>query len=163
LRKNVALPSARISSVIFGRPPCGLDCQRQYRRKPARCHPTTVSGFTRTRTSDQRGHICRRLVQKKRLRRFSEGRGRLRLSTATAAAMREFQAKYPRGCGTRHATQTAHPNTSGAFDYGQRSSSRITPGLLWCLEVCRAGAVRGLTPIWLPPRTGAGNRVRGCP
>ena len=27
---------ARISSVILGRPPCGRDRQRQYRRKPAR-------------------------------------------------------------------------------------------------------------------------------
>jgi hypothetical protein len=29
----------------------------QYRRKPARCHPTTVSGFTMTRRSDL-GAIC---------------------------------------------------------------------------------------------------------
>jgi hypothetical protein len=73
----------RISSLTLGRPPRGRDRQRQYRRKPARCHPTTVSGFTMTRTSDHRGHICRSVAQKKRSQRFSEGRGRLRLSTAT--------------------------------------------------------------------------------
>ncbi len=42
--------------------------------------PSPVSQMTRT--SDHR-HICRSVVQKKRSRRFSEGRGRLRLSTAT--------------------------------------------------------------------------------
>jgi hypothetical protein len=73
----------RISSLTVGRPPRGLDRQRQYRRKPARCHPTTVSGFTMTRTSDYRGHRYRRVVQKNRSRRFTEGRGRFRLSTLT--------------------------------------------------------------------------------
>ena len=73
----------RTSSLTLGRPPRGRDRQRQYRRKPARCHPTTVSGFTITRTSDHRGHMCRRVVQKKRSRRFREDRGRFRLSTAT--------------------------------------------------------------------------------
>ena len=73
----------RTSSLSLGRPPRGRDRQRQYRRKPDRCQPTTVSGFTMTRTSDHRGHMCRRAVQKKRSRRFSKGRGRFRLSTAT--------------------------------------------------------------------------------
>ena len=41
----------RISTLTLGRPPCGRNRQRQYKRKPARCHPTTVSGFTMTRTS----------------------------------------------------------------------------------------------------------------
>lgn len=38
--------------------PCGHDRQRQNRRKPARCRPTTVSGFTMTSTSFQRDHVC---------------------------------------------------------------------------------------------------------
>src|SRR5260370_15736288 len=67
----------RISSLTLGRPRLGRDRPRQYRRKPARCHPTTVFGFTMTRTSDHRGHMYRRLVQKKRSRRFSKGRGPL--------------------------------------------------------------------------------------
>ena len=50
----------RISSLTFGRPPRGRDRQRQYMRKPARCHPTTVSGFTMTRTSDHRGQMRRK-------------------------------------------------------------------------------------------------------
>ena len=36
-------------------------------------HPTTISGFTTTRTPDHRGHMCRRLIQKKRSSRLSEG------------------------------------------------------------------------------------------
>jgi hypothetical protein len=40
-------------------PPRGRERQRQDRRKPTRCHPTTVSGFTMTRTSDHRGHMYR--------------------------------------------------------------------------------------------------------
>ncbi len=43
-----------------------------------------------TRTSDHRSHICRIVVQKKRSRRFSEGLGRLRLITASLAAIRVF-------------------------------------------------------------------------
>src|ERR1700704_1666572 len=38
--------SRRISSGVFGRPPRGLDFQRQYARKPARCQRITVSGLT---------------------------------------------------------------------------------------------------------------------
>src|SRR5438034_7236741 len=36
--------SARRSASIFGRPPRERDFQRQYRRKPARCQRTRVSG-----------------------------------------------------------------------------------------------------------------------
>src|SRR5882762_7843454 len=38
--------SARRSASICGRPPRKRDFQRQYRRKPARCHRTRVSGRT---------------------------------------------------------------------------------------------------------------------
>src|SRR5216683_4250341 len=38
--------SARNSISIRGRLPRGFDFQRQYRRKPARCHRTSVSGWT---------------------------------------------------------------------------------------------------------------------
>jgi hypothetical protein len=73
----------RISSLTFGRPPQDRDRQRQYSRKPARCHLITVSGFTMIRTSDHPGQRLRRVVQKKRSRRFRQGRRCLRLSTAT--------------------------------------------------------------------------------
>lgn len=82
---------ARISLLTLSRPLRGYDRQGHYRRKPARCHPTIVSGFTMTRTSDHRGHICRRVVQKKRSRQFSEGRGRFRLSTATCCRRASFK------------------------------------------------------------------------
>ena len=72
----------RSSGLTFGRPEC-RERQRQYRWKPALCQPTTLSGFTITRTSDHRGHTFRNPVQKKRSRRVSLGRGRLRLRTAT--------------------------------------------------------------------------------
>jgi len=61
----------RISSLIFGLPPRGRDRQRQKRRKQARCQPTTVSGFTRTRTSGQRDQHWRSVVQKSRSQEFS--------------------------------------------------------------------------------------------
>ena len=75
--------SSRISCVICGRPLCGRERQRQYSRKPARCQPMTVSGFTMTRTSAQRDQERRRVVQKNLSSRFKMSRGRLRFSTAT--------------------------------------------------------------------------------
>ena len=69
--------------MIFGRPARGRDRQRQKRRKPARCQPITVSGFTRTRTSVQRGQHWRRAVQKSRSKDFNFGRGRFRFRTAS--------------------------------------------------------------------------------
>src|SRR5882672_1873233 len=38
--------SLRISNGTAGLPPRAFDFQRQYNRKPARCHLTTVSGLT---------------------------------------------------------------------------------------------------------------------
>src|SRR6266481_6818836 len=38
--------SARNSISIRGRPPREFDFRRQWRRKPARCHRTSVSGWT---------------------------------------------------------------------------------------------------------------------
>ena len=38
--------SLRISNGTVGLPPRAFDFQRQYNRKPARCHLTTVSGLT---------------------------------------------------------------------------------------------------------------------
>ena len=73
----------RTSSVILGRPSRRLDRQRQYSRKPLRCHAITVAGFTTTSTSDHRGHTLRSRIQKSRSRCLSIGRRRFRFSTAT--------------------------------------------------------------------------------
>ncbi len=48
--------SCRISAGTPGRPHRGLDFQRQYRRKPARCHRTTVSGRTMASASQLFGN-----------------------------------------------------------------------------------------------------------
>ena len=73
----------RTSSGIADRPLPGRDRQRQYSRKPARCQPMTVSGFTMTRRSVHRGQRRRSVVQNSRSKEFNGGRGRLRFSTAS--------------------------------------------------------------------------------
>ena len=76
--------SSRISRVILPRPPTGpRDLQRQYNRNPARCHLTTVSGFTMRRASAQPDHKRRSAVQNSRSIGFNFGQGRLRLNTAS--------------------------------------------------------------------------------
>src|SRR2546430_9042360 len=79
------------------------------------------------RTSDHRGHMCRNVVQKKRSRRFSEGRGRFRLSTATccrsartfregATRLREKTRAAVRNAVVKWSTNppVEHPDTSTA-------------------------------------------------
>ena len=65
------------------RPPRGRDFQRQYKRKPARCQPTTVSGLTITSASFQRDQVARKTVQNRRSRGHNGGLGRFRFKTAT--------------------------------------------------------------------------------
>jgi hypothetical protein len=109
-----------------------------------------------TITSDHRGHICRSVVQKKRSRRFREGRGRFRLSTATcwrrartssevSTPTAEEDADGVQECGDQmeHEStvvtsqtsprrnggtgpQVADLNTSEAFDYGQAVLARVS-------------------------------------
>jgi transposase len=57
--------------------------QRQYRRNPARCQRTTVSGCTTISASVQRSQRQRSATQNRRSRRLMRGRGRRRLSTAS--------------------------------------------------------------------------------
>lgn len=97
---------ARISSFTFGRSTVGRDRQRQYRRKPARRHPITVSGFTMNRTSDHRGQMLLRVVQNRRSRRLGEGPRRLHLSTATCWRNATILSKRLRKK-TRQAARTA--------------------------------------------------------
>src|SRR6476659_4939590 len=46
LARLISRISRRISNGTVGRPQRRRDCQRQYDRKPARCHLITVSGLT---------------------------------------------------------------------------------------------------------------------
>jgi hypothetical protein len=71
--------STRISAVAFGLPERARDCHFQKSRNPARCQPTTVSGFTATRTSAHRDQMQCRVIQISRSKRFNRGRGRFRL------------------------------------------------------------------------------------
>ena len=43
------------------------ESQVQYLRKPARCHWITVSGFTKTSTSDHLAHSPRKVTQEKQI------------------------------------------------------------------------------------------------
>src|SRR5215831_8159892 len=51
----------RSSLVIFGRPGRRRERKRQYPRNPARCQPTTVSGFTTTSTLAHFDHPRRKI------------------------------------------------------------------------------------------------------
>ena len=73
----------RSSWAIFGRPERRRESKRQYQRKPARCQPTTVSGFTTTSTLAHLDHQRRRPSQKRRSQRLTRGLGFLRLRTPT--------------------------------------------------------------------------------
>jgi hypothetical protein len=50
--------NARSSASIFGPPPSELDFQPQYRRKPAQCHRTSVSGRMIVMALIQEQHLC---------------------------------------------------------------------------------------------------------
>jgi hypothetical protein len=84
---RVLLPDAESARefhlVILGRPPRRRDFQRQYKRKPARCPATTVSGLTITSASFQRDQVARKIVQNSRSIGRNDGLGRLRFRMAT--------------------------------------------------------------------------------
>jgi hypothetical protein len=63
-------------------------CQKS--RKPARRQLMTISGFTMTRTSAQRGQQRRKTAQKNLSSRFEMGRARLRFSTVTCVSEGEY-------------------------------------------------------------------------
>jgi hypothetical protein len=58
-QSGFAMLMSRINSLTstgtFGRPPCGRDLHRQYKRKPARCQRITVSGLTIARALSTSG------------------------------------------------------------------------------------------------------------
>jgi len=142
--------SARISTANFSLPPRDRDRRRQYSRKPTRCQPTTVSGFTTIRTSAHLDQTRRRVVQNSRSTGFKRGRGRFLLSTAiccrrariSRAASCRLQRKNraaTRRAGMNWNTNLAcntdqhHPNRSPASqsqvaDFQMRPSFGYTPG-----------------------------------
>src|SRR5215469_5763607 len=122
----------RTSSVILGLPPRGRDFQRQYRRKLARCQPTTVSGLTITSASRQRDQLVRKIIQKSRSRDRNGGRGRFVFSTATcwrsamistAISVRIWKKHEPRQSGTGE--QESRDNHL-PFHAARRSPSHVT-------------------------------------
>ena len=65
----------RISPDVVGLPTVLLrERRRQYRRKPCRCHPTTVSGLTIRSDLVQCGHKWRSRIQNSRSERCNRGR-----------------------------------------------------------------------------------------
>ena len=58
-----------------------LEISRQYKRKPARCHRTTVSGVTMIRDCFHRGQKRRATIQNRRSKLLRRGLGRRRFRT----------------------------------------------------------------------------------
>jgi hypothetical protein len=78
------LMRARTSRGIAGRPPLRRrDFHVQYWRKPFRCQPMTVSGFTITNTSRQVGKSRDRDTQSRRSVGRSEGRREILFTVAS--------------------------------------------------------------------------------
>ena len=90
---------SRSSGVIFGRPERRRERKRQHQRNPARCQPTTVSGFTTTSTLAHCDHQRRRPIQNRRSHGLIWGRGFLRLRTPTCC--RKATSSSPRSCRER--------------------------------------------------------------
>ncbi len=80
----------------------GRDRQRQYRRKPARCHPTTVSGFTIT-TSVHRDHDRRSTIQNNRSRKIYCGAWTFAFQHSDLLAESEDFDRYIRAAAEEHA------------------------------------------------------------
>ena len=78
------LMRARTSPGIDGRPPLRRrDVHVQYSRKPFRCQPMTVSGFTITSISRQFGKIRDRSTQSRRSDGRSDGRREVLFNVAS--------------------------------------------------------------------------------
>jgi hypothetical protein len=82
LRRAAPTETRKLFSLDSGQPAHG-------RRNPARCQPTTVSGFTTIRTSVHRDQTRRNVVENNRSHGFKRERGRFRLRTATCLPQRQ--------------------------------------------------------------------------
>ena len=71
------------SRLVEGRPPRDRDFQRQNRRKPWRCQPTTVRGTTITNEWCQPDHNRRSRTHRNRSELLSLGLGTERMRTAS--------------------------------------------------------------------------------
>ena len=110
--------NVRISAVVAGRPPPARDRHFQKSRNPARCQPTTVSGFTTIRTSVHRDQTRRNVVQNNRSHGFKRGRGRFRLRTATCC--RSARISRAVSCRLRKKTRTAERRARMNWDTNLR-------------------------------------------
>ena len=133
--------SARILAVVLGLPPRERDRHRQNSRKPERCHPITVSGFTTTRTWVQRFHARLIATQKSRSKRFNRGRGRFLLRTASCcrramisrAASRRLRKKTLPAANRVKTNSIMEPNVLTPVA-SRRGLSRIAPQVVESTE-----------------------------
>src|SRR6201987_3142259 len=91
---------ARISLLTGFRPLglCTREMSRQYRRNPARCHPTTVLGVTRISGFFQPAQSLRNTIQNNLCRALSRRRGRLvRKARSYWRRARVFREETPPG------------------------------------------------------------------
>jgi hypothetical protein len=89
---------SRIPSWILGQPLRRLDRQGQYSRKPLRCRPITVAGFTMAKTSDHSGHTLRSIIPKSRFRRLSTRVDVSASALRPAGAVRASPKRRPGDC-----------------------------------------------------------------
>src|SRR5215472_15642966 len=127
---------SRSSEVIVGRPRRRRERKRQYRRKPARCQPTTVSGFTISNALAHFDHQRRRPSQKRRSQSLNWGRGFLRLRTPTCC--RKATSSSPRSYRERKNTpnqerKTRRNRIMGPV-YRMQSTGRRVPASYYCAK-----------------------------
>ncbi len=97
-RENQAMRRCT-SRLGRGPPPAAWERHRQYRRQPARCHRTTVSDVTTTRSRRRAGRSRRMSPQGSFSSRRKRARGRRRVgrvSTASWCRGRRFSSSSPR-------------------------------------------------------------------
>ncbi len=105
---------SRTSRATLGRPPLRRrDFKVQNRRKPLRCQPTTVSGFTMNGTSRRSGRIRERITHNSRSADHDDSRGEVRLSAARRYSAGDllFSGLLPRHRAQEapHGDQIIHP------------------------------------------------------
>ena len=114
--------SSRISGVILALPGAlPRERQRPYNRNPARCQPTTISGFTISSASAQRDQTLRNAVQNSLSIRLSLGRRRyLRFQPVQ---MLSFLREH--GFFGREKDRKASQNKQGYYPKSQAPSSSL--------------------------------------
>jgi hypothetical protein len=79
------------SRLVPGRPDrFRLEIRVQKKRNPRRCHPMTVSGFTRSNASRQFGRARKSQTQNQRSAHFNRGRGHCLFMTVSCCRRARF-------------------------------------------------------------------------